>query len=127
MATDDDPPTLESTHRPSDDDSTPHRSGGDSTPHPGDGSVRLRGALDGLSIPDDADDVEAAAIAAAVAVHLHDRVVSAAAAAPGEEPSWSGQRWTFAGRTERLCDRSVRVPDGAPTDPWAAAGRSDRL
>ncbi|WP_418281191.1 hypothetical protein [Halorubrum sp. DTA98] len=82
--------------------------------------------LDGLSIPESADDVEAAAIAAAVAAHLRDR--EAAAAADGDDdPDWTGKRWAFAGRVERLQGRTVRVPDGAPTDPWTAAGRSDRL
>lgn len=87
----------------------------------GDASV-----LDGLSIPDDADDAEAAAIAVAVAAHLRD-CEAAAAAARDAEPSWNGKRWSFAGRIERLQGRTVRVPDDAPTEPWAAAGRSDRL
>ena len=83
---------------------------------------------DGLSILDDANDAEAAAIAVAVAAHLRDREAAAAAAADGDaEPSWDGDRWSFAGRVERLQGRSVRVSDGAPADPWTAAGRSDRL
>lgn len=85
-------------------------------------------AVDGLSIPDDADDAEAAAIAAAVAAHLRDgERAAAAAAAEGDEPAWEGERWAFAGRVDRLQNRSVRVPVSAPTDPWTAAGRADRF
>ena len=80
-----------------------------------------------LSVPNDADDAEAAAIAVAVAAHLRDSELAAAAAARDTEPSWDGRRWAFAGRMEQLGDRSVRVPDGTPTDPWTAAGRTDRL
>ncbi|MDZ5811439.1 hypothetical protein U4E84_08780 [Halorubrum sp. AD140] len=84
-------------------------------------------ALDGLTIPDDADDAEAAAIAAAVAAHLRDGELAAAAAAEAEAPGWDGERWSFAGRIDRLSGRSVRVPAGAPTDPWTAAGRAGRF
>jgi len=84
--------------------------------------------MDGLDIPDDADDAEAAAIAAAVGAHVRDgeRAAAAAAAAPTEE-RWNGRRWVFAGRVESLQGRSVRIPDGVPTDDWTAAGRTDRL
>jgi len=85
-------------------------------------------AVDGLSIPNDADDAEAAAIAAAVAAHLRDgERAAAAAAAEGDEPAWEGERWAFAGRVDRLQNRPVRVPVSAPTDPWTAAGRADRF
>lgn len=84
--------------------------------------------LSGLTIPDDASDAEAAAIVAAVGAHLRDSEAAAAEAAAGEsEPTWDGERWTFAGRVERLRNRRVRVPDGAPTDAWTAAGRADRF
>ncbi len=84
--------------------------------------------LDGLTVPDDADDAEAAAIAAAVAAHLRDGELAAAAAAEAdEETGWEGKRWAFAGRVDRLTNRSVRVPENAPTDPWTAAGRADRF
>ncbi|MGQ3329764.1 MULTISPECIES: hypothetical protein [Halorubrum] len=84
--------------------------------------------LDSLSIPDDAGDAEAAAIAAAVAAHLRDgERAAAAAAAANDEPDWEGERWSFAGRVDRLQSRSVRVPVDAPTDPWTAAGRADRF
>ena len=83
-------------------------------------------SLDGLSIPDSADDAEAAAIAAAVAAHLRDGELAAATAAE-DEPGWTGKRWAFAGRLESVRGRRARVPERAPTDPWAAAGRSDRF
>ena len=86
----------------------------------------LLAALDGLSIPDDADDAEAAAIAAAVAAHLRDGEL-AAAAAGDDEGGWEGNRWSFVGRVDRIQSRSIRVPTGAPTDPWTAAGRADRF
>ena len=84
-------------------------------------------SLDGLSIPDDANDAEAAAIAVAVAAHLRDREAAAAAAAADDGSSWDGKRWSFAGRVESLTRRRVRVPEGTPTDAWTAAGRADRL
>ncbi|WP_280587010.1 hypothetical protein [Halorubrum sp. Boch-26] len=83
--------------------------------------------LDGLTLPDDADDAEAAAIAAAVAAHLRDGELAAAAAATDEERTWDGERWSFVGRVGRLSGRSIRVPENAPTDPWTAAGRADRF
>jgi len=84
--------------------------------------------LDGLTLPDDADDAEAAAIAAAVAAHLRDGELAAAAAAEADaETGWEGERWAFADRVDRLTGRSVRVPTDAPTDPWTAAGRADRF
>ncbi|WP_049983874.1 hypothetical protein [Halorubrum sp. BV1] len=87
-----------------------------------------RDALAGLSIPDDAGDAEAAAIAAAVAAHLRDGEAAAAAvAAERDDGGWDGDRWSFVGRIDRLQRRRVRVADGAPTDPWTAAGRADRF
>ncbi|WP_241662535.1 hypothetical protein [Halorubrum depositum] len=84
--------------------------------------------LDDLTVPDDADDAEAAAIAAAVAAHLRDGELAAAAAAEADaETGWEGERWSFAGRVDRLTGRSIRVPENAPTDPWTAAGRADRF
>ncbi|WP_235027985.1 hypothetical protein [Halorubrum sp. JWXQ-INN 858] len=97
---------------------------GGATGHPPEAAVAR--ALDGLSIPDDADDAEAAAIAAAVGAHLRDREVAAAEAAD-DDASWHGRRWAFAGRVDRLQGRPVRVPTGTPTDPWTAAGRIDRF
>ncbi|MGM0590961.1 MAG: hypothetical protein ACQETI_04910 [Halobacteriota archaeon] len=69
---------------------------------------------------------EAAAIVAAIGAHLRDCEVSALAAAD-EAETWDGNRWAFAGRLDALGERSSRVPDGAPTDRWTAAGRIDRF
>jgi hypothetical protein len=81
-----------------------------------------------ISIPDDASDEEAAAIAAAVQTHLRDLAAAAAAAEDeGEEETWTDKKWAFAGRVEGLGGRSVRVPDDAPTDAWTAAGRRERF
>ncbi|MCF2206277.1 MULTISPECIES: acc operon protein [Halobacterium] len=79
-----------------------------------------------LTIPEDASEEEAAAIAAAVQSHLA-AMAAAAAAADDNEATWPGEKWRFAGRVERQGGRSVRVPDGAPTDAWSAAGRRDRF
>ena len=81
-----------------------------------------------LDIPDDASNEEAAAIAAAIGAHLHDHALAvAAAAAAGAEESWDDKRWSFAGRIRAQQHRTVRVPREAPTDPWTAAGRTDRF
>ncbi|WP_266077786.1 acc operon protein [Haladaptatus caseinilyticus] len=77
-----------------------------------------------LSIPPDASEEEAAAIAAAINAHLQDQ---RAAAEADEEPDWDGQRWQFAGKVSRLQNRTVRVPRDAPTDAWSAAGRTTRF
>ncbi len=79
-----------------------------------------------ISVPDDATEAEAAAIAAAVSAHLA-RLEAEAAAAVSDEASWDGEKWTFAGRLDAVDGHADRVPDGAPTDPWTAAGRSDRF
>nr|WP_254535089.1 acc operon protein [Halomarina sp. BCD28] len=76
-----------------------------------------------LRVPADADSEEAAAIAAAVRAHL---AAEELAAAEGEEETWEGLRWAFAGRA-RLDGPRQRVPLGAPTDAWSAAGRADRF
>ncbi len=75
-----------------------------------------------ITVPEDADDVEAAAIAAAIRAH-----VAADAEAEEAEPTWEGARWRFRGRVETLQRRRVRVPRGAPRDAWTAAGRTDRF
>ena len=80
-----------------------------------------------VSIPEDASDEEAAAIAAAVRSHLAALAAAEAAAEDGAGETWDERQWTFAGRVEGLGGRSVRVPDGAPTDAWTAAGRRDRF
>ena len=71
---------------------------------------------------------EAAAIAAVIAAHRHDRAVAAAAAATdGHVDEWTDRRWSFAGRLSAVRGRPARVPETAPSDPWTAAGRSDRF
>jgi len=83
-----------------------------------------------LNVPDDADDAEAAAIAAAVGAHVHDGYLAAAAAAAGaadETETWADRKWAFAGRIDGLQGRSIRVPETAPTDAWTASSRTDRF
>ncbi|WP_336024847.1 hypothetical protein [Halobellus salinisoli] len=85
---------------------------------------------DCLSIPDDADEEEAAAIAVAVAAHIADgeRAAAAVAAAARSGDSWNGEKWTFAGRVEVTSGRRLRrVPDGAPREKWTAAARAERF
>ncbi|WP_317987379.1 hypothetical protein [Haloprofundus halobius] len=104
--------------------------GGDDTRGDGEAAETTRQRLDGstdLVIPADADPQEAAAIAAVVGAHLRDQQAAAAAAASDAAETWDGSRWRFAGRVDALQGRSVRVPDGAPTDAWTAAGRTDRF
>ena len=79
-----------------------------------------------LSIPENASAEEAAAIVAAVGAHLRDREV-AAAATDDSHDHWEGKRWSYAGRIRAQQRRFVRVPTDAPTNPWAAAGRTDRF
>ncbi|SEL47193.1 acc operon protein [Haloferax larsenii] len=82
----------------------------------------------GLSIPDDADPEEAAAIVAAVGAHMRDQAAAAAAAAAnGDEETWNEKRWQYAGRLESVTGCGRRVPSGAPTNAWAASGRTDRF
>jgi hypothetical protein len=76
-----------------------------------------------LRLPGTADSEEAAAIAAAVRAHLAAEEL-AAAAVDRSTPTWEGRRWTFAGRTGGA---RRRIPLGAPTDAWTAAGRVDRF
>ncbi|WP_276272283.1 acc operon protein [Haloarcula litorea] len=78
----------------------------------------------------DASTDEAAAVAVAVGAHIADQrraAAAAAAAAAGEEPTWDGEKWSFSGRVAKAQRRHVEVPDEAPTDPWSAAGRTDRM
>ena len=76
------------------------------------------------AIPDDADSDEAAAIDAVLGSHLTDRERAATA---DETVTWDGRRWAFTGRVEALQARRVRIPRDAPTDAWAATGRTDRF
>ena len=78
-----------------------------------------------LDLPDHADEDEAAAIAAAISAHL-SALESAASEDDGSD-RWQGEKWSFAGRLDALFERPRRVRDGAPDDPWTAAGRRDRM
>lgn len=79
-----------------------------------------------VDVPADASPAEAAAIVAAVNAHL--RALEAALAAGDGEETWDGRKWAFAGRLSDLQGRrGVRVPEGAPTEAWATAGRTDRF
>ena len=81
------------------------------------------------SVPE-AGPAETAAIVAAVRAHLVDQA-AAVAADDGEDDEkadeWAGRRWQYAGRIDALQQRRTRVPDDAPSDPWATSGRTDRF
>lgn len=77
-----------------------------------------------LTLPDNASEEEAAAIAAAIGAHLRDQEL---AAQDEDEETWDGKRWSFAGRLRGLQGRASRVPTSAPTDAWSASGRTDRF
>lgn len=76
-----------------------------------------------LSIPADATDEEAAAVAAAISAYLSEQERAAATT----DRTWDGSRWTFAGRLDAVSGRSGRVPTDAPRDPWTASARADRF
>ncbi|WP_424018631.1 acc operon protein [Halorientalis pallida] len=91
------------------------------------GAEALLAAVD-AALADDADADEAAAVAAAIGAHMRDQELAAAAAADGDDgPNWADGKWEFASKVARKRRRSVRVPTDAPKDPWAAAGRTDRM
>jgi len=69
-----------------------------------------------------ASNPEAAAIAAAIAEYLDEETADTD---PAE--TWNGKRFQFAGRIAGLTGCARRVPRGAPTDEWTAAGRADRF
>ena len=77
-----------------------------------------------MDVPDDADDAEAAAIAAAVRAHVSADDDDEEAT---DDRGWEGRRWRFRGRVDALQRRRVRVSTKAPRDAWTAAGRTDRL
>ena len=92
------------------------------------------GHLPGFTVEDlggvaDANDEEAAAIAAAIAAHLRDRQAAAAAAADADkgDADESRRSWAFAGRLEAIGEASGRPPVDAPESAWGAAGRADRF
>jgi len=93
----------------------------------GEGPIVETASGERVTLPGDATPEEAAAIAVAVGTHLRDQRAAAAAAEEGEgEADWADRRWRFAGRLEGLGEAGKRVPEGAPTDMWTAAGRTDR-
>jgi hypothetical protein len=72
-----------------------------------------------LSVPDSADRSEAAAIAAAIGVHLRDRAAAAASDDNGPEQC---DRWSLRGRLDgRTPPRGV-----ARGEEWKTAGRLRR-
>ena len=81
-----------------------------------------------IDLPEDADEDETAAIAAAVNAYVRMQVLAAAEDDDGEaEREWTDRRWSFAGRIGGVQRRRVRVPRYAPTDPWTASGRTRRM
>ena len=81
-----------------------------------------------VRLPGDATPEQAAAIAVALGTHLRDQRAAAAAAAEEDgDADWTDRRWRFAARLEGLGEEGERVPEGAPTDMWTAAGRTDRF
>jgi len=82
--------------------------------------------LEELQGLESADATQAAAVAVAIGAHLRDRELIAATAADGAD-GWTGRKWEFADRLDRRRDRGVRIPTRAPSDPWTAAARADRL
>jgi hypothetical protein len=81
-----------------------------------------------LDVRASATPEEAAAIAAAISAHLDaERDEGPSDEGHGEGDPWRGERWRFRGRMATLGVRSARVPNGAPTDRWRAAGRTDRF
>ena len=91
----------------------------DTAPDSADVDVELVEAV-ADALPDAADD-EAAAMTD------QQRAAAAAAAAAGDDPTWDGKEWTFSKRVADTQRRHVTVPADAPTDPWSAAGRTDRM
>jgi hypothetical protein len=76
-----------------------------------------------IDLPEDADPDEAAAIVAVVNAHLAVGGIEEETTAT----DWNARRWAFGGRVASLQQRSVRVPERAPPDPWSAAGRTTRM
>jgi hypothetical protein len=80
-----------------------------------------------LSVAPAPDRDEAAAVAAAVGAYLADERLAAAARGTDDDPDdGRAARWRLAGRHPAADRRPVRPREGAPADPWTAAGRRDR-
>ena len=80
-----------------------------------------------IDLPEDADEDETAAIAAAVNAYVAMQVAARAAAEDDGRRDWNERRWSFAGRVGGVGRRTVRVPGTAPRDPWTASGRTRRM
>jgi len=76
-----------------------------------------------LELPDDADESEAAAIAAV----FRTLTAEAEAAAGDGDGRPTRDPWAFSGRIDGLQSRRIRAPTGAPRDDWSAAGRTNRF
>ena len=76
-----------------------------------------------FDIPPDASEDEAAAIAAVVRAYVAESTDEAET----DDEAWRERRWRFAGRVDALQGRRIRPATDAPTDPWAAAGRTSRM
>ena len=80
-----------------------------------------------IDLPEDADEDETAAIAAAVNAYVRMRMQAVVDEEPDGERGWADRRWSYAGRIGDVQRRRVRVPRYAPTDPWTASGRTRRM
>jgi hypothetical protein len=80
-----------------------------------------------IDVPDSATPEEAAAITAAVGAYLDAGRNGSGGDQRDESDGWDGDRWRFRNRIKALQSRSVRPSRGAPTDPWRAAGRTERF
>jgi hypothetical protein len=100
--------------------------------NPGGESVSLDDVQDAVAaaLPG-ADDDEAAAIAAAVSAHLqaeaHLAITQDSDSSGAESENDRERNWRLAGRVRRLQGRNVEMSSDAPSDPWVASGRADRL
>jgi hypothetical protein len=77
-----------------------------------------------LDIPDNADDEEAAAIAAVVRAHMRAQEGKTEAEGTTDRTK---RRWRFSGRLDSLQNRNIRPPMNTPTGTWRAAGRAERM
>jgi len=76
-----------------------------------------------VSLPADASNSEAAAIATAIGAHITDRQRAAAAAAAADDGPEYANEWVLEGRLERFGKRR-RPGQVEKGDEWKAAGRS---
>jgi len=76
-----------------------------------------------VSLPPDADESEAAAIATAVGAHLRDRAAATVAAASADDEPDPADAWKLAGRMKSV-GRSRWPDDVRRGDEWKAAARS---